>query len=189
LFRRLSRAPQVNGEVVPSDSKGKQMNHAQGMIYIHSTPKAVAPHVEWSISRALGEPVRIDWIDQPVTPGQQRGELFWRGKTGAGADIASALVGWQTIRFEITEEPQQGLEGYRWAYTPTLGMFSCQIDWAGNLLINEFRLRSALESAGSNALELQREMRKLLGQSWDDELEVFRKAGMDAPVVWLQRFG
>ncbi|MEN9288029.1 MAG: hypothetical protein RLZ88_699 [Actinomycetota bacterium] len=159
------------------------------MIYIHSTPKAVAPHVEWSISRALGEPVRIDWIDQPVTPGQQRGELFWHGKTGAGADIASALVGWQTIRFEITEEPQQGLEGYRWAYTPTLGMFSCQIDWAGNLLINEFRLRSALESAGSNALELQREMRKLLGQSWDDELEVFRKAGMDAPVVWLQRFG
>jgi Protein of unknown function (DUF3145) len=171
-------------------TKGEAMSeHAQGMVFIHSAPKAVTPHVEWSIGRALGEPIRIEWTEQSVLPGALRGELFWRGKTGSGADIASALVGWQTIRFEVTEEPQAGLEGYRWAYTPTLGMFSSQIDWAGNLVVNEFKLRSAIESAGSNALELQREMRKLLGQTWDDELEVFRRAGMDSPVVWLQRIG
>jgi hypothetical protein len=171
-------------------TKGEAMSeHAQGMVFIHSAPKAVTPHVEWSIGRALGEPIRIEWTEQSVLPGALRGELFWRGKTGSGADIASALVGWQTIRFEVTEEPQAGLEGYRWAYTPTLGMFSSQIDWAGNLLVNEFKLRSAIETAGSNALELQREMRKLLGQTWDDELEVFRRAGMDSPVVWLQRIG
>ena len=53
--------------------------------------------------------------------------------------------------------------------------------------MNEFRLKSIMESAGSNGLELQREMRKLLGQPWDDELEVFRRAGMDSPVIWLQQ--
>lgn len=160
---------------------------AQGMVFIHSAPAAVVPHVEWSIGRALGEGISVSWIDQPVQPGSKRGELFWRGVPGTGADIASALVGWQTIRFEITEEPEAGAEGYRWSYTPTLGMFSSQIDWAGNLLVNEFRLKSIMESAGSNGLELQREMRKLLGQPWDDELEVFRRAGMDSPVIWLQQ--
>lgn len=178
----MEYGPVTNGSTAALDETS-----AQGTIFVHSAPRAVTPHIEWSIGRALGEPIHIEWREQPALPDSLRGEVFWRGRSGSGADIASALVGWQTIRFEITEEPGVGLEGYRWSYTPTLGMFSSQVDWAGNLLVNEFKLRSAIESAGSNALELQREMRRLLGQSWDDELEVFRRAGADAPVIWLQR--
>jgi hypothetical protein len=32
---------------------------------------------------------------------------------------------------------------------------------------------------------MRRELDLALGTAWDDELEVFRVAGDDAPVVWL----
>jgi hypothetical protein len=54
-------------------------------------------------------------------------------------------------------------------------MFSCSTDEAGNLVINENQLRHSMERAGSNALKLQAELRRLLGQAWDDELENYRE--------------
>ena len=50
-------------------------------------------------------------------------------------------------------------------------------------------MRFAMESAGSDAFELHRELRLALGQAWDDELEVFRHASDEAPVVWLHKVG
>ena len=52
-----------------------------------------------------------------------------------------------------------------------------------------YRVRYAMEVAGSNALELHRELRLALGQAWDDELEPFRHAAEGNPVVWLHRVG
>jgi hypothetical protein len=46
-----------------------------------------------------------------------------------------------------------------------------------------------METAGSNALELHRELRLALGQAWDDELEAFRRATDDSAVVWLHKVG
>ena len=74
-------------------------------------------------------------------------------------------------------------------HTPGLGIFHSQIDSAGGMVVSEDRIRSAMESAGANAFDLHRELRLVLGQSWDDELEVFRVAHEDAPVVWLHRAG
>ena len=37
--------------------------------------------------------------------------------------------------------------------------------------------------------ELQREIDRLLGADWDDELEPFRYAGDGAPVRWLHKVG
>jgi hypothetical protein len=89
-------------------------------------------------------------------------------------------MGWQSLRFEVTSE------NYRWSFTPKLGLFQANTDDAGNILVNEFRLKAALENAGSNAIELQRQMRILIGQPWDEELEEFRKFGADAPIIWLR---
>jgi hypothetical protein len=93
------------------------------------------------------------------------------------------------LRFEVTEDASPGADGGRWMHTPDLGIFYAQTDSVGNVVIPEDRLRSAMEIAGSNALELHRELRLVLGQAWDDELEAFRHVGADNQVVWLHKVG
>jgi hypothetical protein len=121
--------------------------------------------------------------------GTQRTEFYWEGERGTGAKLASALRGWEHLRFEVTEDAGLGTDGGRWLHTPDLGIYYAQTDTAGNLVIPEDRVRYAMEIAGSNALELHRELRLALGQAWDDELEVFRHATDENPVVWLHKVG
>ena len=45
------------------------------------------------------------------------------------------------------------------------------------------------EVAAGDAIELQRELDVALGAAWDEELEPFRHASDDAPVVWLHKVG
>jgi hypothetical protein len=81
------------------------------------------------------------------------------------------------------------VDGSRWMHTPDLGVFYAQMDAAGNTVMTEDRLHYALEVAGGNALEMQREIRRALGGAWDEELEPFRHAGDATPVVWFHRVG
>jgi hypothetical protein len=124
-----------------------------------------------------------------VLPGAQRTEYYWEGPRGTGADLASALRGWEHLRYEVTEDAGLGTDGGRWMHTPDLGIFFAQTDTAGNMVVPEDRIRAAMESAGSDAFELHRELRLALGQAWDDELEPFRYAGEDSPVIWLHKVG
>jgi hypothetical protein len=48
-------------------------------------------------------------------------------------------------------------------------------DEAGNILVSENQLRFIVDSCGSNGLKLQAELRKVLGQAFDDELESYRE--------------
>ncbi len=162
---------------------------SRGVVYIHSAPRALCPHVEWAVGRALGRAVNFDWREQPVLKGAQRTEYFWEGPRGTGAELASALRGWEHLRYEVTEDAGLGTDGGRWMHTPELGIFYAQTDTAGNLVVPEDRIRFAMESAGSDAFELHRELRLALGQAWDDELEAFRHAGQESPVVWLHKVG
>ena len=161
----------------------------RGVIYVHSAPRALCPHVEWAAGRALGRAVNFDWREQPVLKGASRTEFYWEGERGTGAALASALRGWEHLRFEVTEDAGLGTDGARYMHTPDLGIFFAQTDSVGNMVIPEDRIRAAMEQAGSNALELHRELRLALGQAWDDELEVFRHASDDVPVRWLHKVG
>ena len=156
---------------------------------MHSSPGALCPHVEWAAGRALGRAVNFTWETQPVLRGAQRTEFFWDGPQGTGARLATALRGWEHLRYEVTEDAGLGTDGGRWMHTPDLGIFFAQTDTVGNLVIPEDRIRFAMESAGSDAFELHRELRLALGQAWDDELESFRHASEDSPVVWLHKVG
>ena len=40
----------------------------RGVVYVHSAPLAVCPHVEWAIARVLASPVRLQWSAQPADP-------------------------------------------------------------------------------------------------------------------------
>jgi hypothetical protein len=159
------------------------------VVYVHSAPRALCPHVEWAVGRALGRAVNFDWREQPVLRGAFRTEYFWEAERGTGAALASALRGWEHLRYEVTEDAGLGTDGGRWMNTPELGVFFAQTDTAGNVVVPEDRIRAAMETAGSDAFELHRELRLALGQAWDDELEVFRHASEDMPVRWLHKVG
>jgi hypothetical protein len=163
--------------------------NARGVLYIHSAPRALCPHIEWAAGRALERAVNFNWDDQPVLPGSQRAEYYWEGPRGTGAALASGLRGWEHLRFEVTEDATAGSDGGRWMHTPDLGIFFAQTDTVGNVVIPEDRVRYAMETAGSDAFELHRELRHALGQAWDDELEAFRHATDDSAVVWLHKVG
>jgi len=160
-----------------------------GVLFVHSSPRALAPHIEWSIGSALGTPVNLDWTDQPVLPGTLRAEFTWHGQGGTAAMLASALRGWEHLRFEVTEDPSPGVDGMRYLHTPDLGVFAAVTDAVGNIVIPEDRIRYAVDVAAGDAEEMARELRLALGQAWDDELEPFRHAGDDERVFWLHLVG
>ena len=162
------------------------MSDAHGVILIHSCPPALAQHVAWTLSSALGVPVRPLWTDQTAAPGVVRTELSWEGASGTAAKIASAMLGWSDVRFEITEDTAAGRDGVRYVHTPALGIFYTMIDAAGNAVVNEDRVRYAMEIADGNITELERELRLALGSAWDEELEPYR-ATQFAEVVPLRQ--
>lgn len=162
---------------------------ARGVIYIHSAPRALCSHLEWAVGRALGRAVNFEWAEQVVLPGARRAEFYWEGPAGTGAALATAMRGWEHLRFEVTEDPTPRSDGGRWMHTPDLGIHYAQTDSAGNVVIGEDRIRYALEVAGADVRELQRELGVALGQAWDSELDTFRHASDDAPVVWLHKVG
>ena len=162
--------------------------YTRGVLFVHSTPPALCPHIEWAIGAALGQEVHLQWTPQDAAPGMLRTEFAWVGATGSVARLASALRGLEHLRYEVTEEPSAGTDGGRWSHTPSLGIFHAQMDTVGNVVVPEDRVRAALESA-SSLEELREGLDLALGQAWDDELEPFRHAGAGAPVRWLNRVG
>jgi hypothetical protein len=134
-----------------------------GVVYVHSSPSAVCPHVEWAISGTLGVRADLRWSAQPAAPGQLRAECAWTGDPGTGAQLSGALKAWPMIRFEVTEDPSPGVDGERFCFAPGIGLWHAR--------------------AAANGVD------GLLGKPWDDALEPFRRAGDGAPVTWLHRVG
>ena len=159
----------------------------RGVLYVHSAPSALCPHVEWAVGAVLGVPVKLAWTPQPAAARTYRAEYSWQGDAGTAAAIASGLRGWQHLRFEITEEPSPGVEGARYSGTPELGLFAAVIGVHGDILIPEDRLKAAVVKAAVGDKSLLTEIDQLLGKPWDDELEPFRYAGEGAPVRWLHQ--
>jgi Protein of unknown function (DUF3145) len=160
----------------------------RGVVYVHSTPLAVCPHVEWAIARVLTVPVSLHWTVQPAELGARRAECGWTGRPGTGADIANELRQWPMIRFEVTEEPSPGMDGERFMYVPGRGLFRSTMGAAGDIQVGEDRLRTLMESARSPEA-LAHALDRALGTSWDGELEPYRYAGDGAPVTLLTRVG
>ncbi len=160
---------------------------ARGVLYVHSTPSALCPHVEWAVGGVLGSAVNPSWTPQPAQAGSYRTELAWSGPSGSAAAMVSALRGWDHLRFEVTEEPGGGHEGARYSSTPALGVFHAVTGPHGDIMIPEDRLKAAMVKASLGDTTLELEVDRLLGRPWDDELETFRHAGEGAPVRWLHQ--
>ncbi|MCW2713008.1 MAG: hypothetical protein JWN88_55 [Frankiales bacterium] len=156
-----------------------------GVLFVHSCPPVLCPHVEWAVAAELGTRARLEWTDQVCAPGQLRAEINWRGRPGTAGRLAAALRGWTMLRYEVTEDPSPGLDGERYAVTPSLGLFRSPMSANGDVLVGEDRLRSLL--ATSVGPQLAQGLDALLGSAWDAELEPYREAGEGAPVTWLHQ--
>ena len=130
----------------------------RGVMYVHSAPSALCPHVEWAVGGVLGMSVSFDWTVQPAQASAHR-----------------------------TEEPTASSEGARYSYTPELGVFHAVTGLHGDIMIPEDRLKAAVVKAALGDTTLLLEIDKLLGKPWDDELETFRHAGDGAAVRWLHQ--
>jgi hypothetical protein len=179
----------------------------RGVLQIHSAPPALSPHIEWAVAGAFGVPVKLHWIEQPAAPGTVRTELSWQGRPGLSGTIASSLATWNLLRFEVTEEASQGCDAMRYSCTPDLGMFSAATSANGDIMISENRLRAVMTLAAGTGEQLsglrelhgrrhpalggslEAELKLLLGEPWDAELEPFRHASAGAPVRWLHATG
>jgi hypothetical protein len=159
----------------------------RGVLYIHSAPSALCPHIEWAAGGVLGSAVSLDWTPQPAQAGAYRAEFSYAGEAGVAAALTSALRGWNHLRFEVTEEPSATTEGARYSSTPDLGVFHAVTGIHGDIMIPEDRLKAAVVKSALGETTLELEVGKLLGKPWDDELETFRHAGEGAPVRWLHQ--
>ena len=156
-----------------------------GVLFVHSCPPALCPHVEWAVASALGVPVSLSWTAQPAEPGALRTESGWRGRPGTAGRLAAALRGWSMLRYEVTEVASAGNDGERISVTPGLGVFRSATSVNGDLVVGEDRLRALL--ADATGPQLAHGLDALLGGAWDAELEPYREAGEGAPVTWLHQ--
>jgi len=155
-----------------------------GVVYLHASPAAVCPHVEWALSSTLGAGANLKWTPQPAMPGQMRAVTNWTGPVGTGARLANALRQWSVLRFEVTEDPSPGVDGQRFCHTPQLGLWSGAMSANGDIMVGEMRLRT-LMSAGADTLAA--ELDTVLGTAWDEALEPYRDGGDAGEVSWLNR--
>lgn len=161
---------------------------ATGVLFVHSCPRALVPHVEWALAREIGKVVKLDWQRQPLLPNMMRTTADWRGMPGTAAAVASSLFGWQQLRFEITENQGIASGAHRLMYTPALGTFTMHTDAAGNAVLTEDAIRAVLEDSAGDAAAIEHGFSTALGKAWDRELEPYRAAEEgDATIFVLPR--
>ncbi|PRW64103.1 DUF3145 domain-containing protein [Actinopolyspora mortivallis] len=159
-----------------------------GVVYIHSAPGTVCPHVERAVAGVLDTRCAFRWTAQPAAPGQLRAEHVWSGPAGTGARLAAALLAWPILRFEITEDPSPGVDGERFCHVPRLGLWRARTGANGDIVVGEDQLRT-LVAEGHDTESFRHRASELLGGSWDEELEPFRGAGEGPPVERLHSAG
>ncbi|MBY6351785.1 DUF3145 domain-containing protein [Rhodococcoides corynebacterioides] len=153
-----------------------------GVVWIHSSPAALCPHVEWALSDALDARANLKWTAQPAQSGQLRATTEWVGPVGTGSRLAAVLRSWRMLRFEVTEDPSEGVDGERFAHVPGLGLWHGITAANGDVVVGEQRLKAILAGGGA---DLAADLDHALGTAWDDELEQFRLGGTGAEVTWL----
>ncbi|MGB3302921.1 DUF3145 domain-containing protein [Gordonia sp. (in: high G+C Gram-positive bacteria)] len=160
-----------------------------GVVYIHASPVALCPHVEWALSSTLNARADLKWTAQDADPGRMRATVDWTGPVGTGARLTNALREWSGLVFEITEDPSEGVNGERFCQVPGLGLWHGATGANGDVIVGEMQLRAMMDAQPDSA-GLAAELDTILGTAWDRSLESYRMGGIGTEVTWLsQRVG
>ncbi len=179
----------VEPEVINVRNLTQFADYATGVVYIHAAPVALCPHVEWALSSTLNVRAALKWSPQDAEPGMQRATADWVGPVGTAARLVTALREWSSLRFELTEDPSDGVDGQRFSYVPGLGLWHGSTAANGDVILGEMQIR-ALMDAQPDGRGLAGELHAALGTAWDNELEDYRLGSVGAEATWLaQRVG
>lgn len=145
-----------------------------GVLWIHSAPLALQPHLTWAIARLTladgTKPGRSMWRTRKQSPTCDRDwcesrdsqtqttllctEIEWTAELSDIDALVDDLSRWPRITFELAVDAPgtvEGGTGMRYLHTPELGTFAATTDDAGNILLNEERLRAIMaRSLSSN---------------------------------------
>ncbi|NMO01235.1 DUF3145 domain-containing protein [Gordonia sp. TBRC 11910] len=158
-----------------------------GVVYIHSAPVALCPHVEWALSSTLNARANLKWSTQEAAGANtQRATVDWAGPVGTGARLVNALREWSALSFEVTENASDGIDGERFSYVPGLGLWRGSMSANGDVILGEMELRSMLYAQSDN-VGLAGAIEAALGTAWDAALEPYRMGGVGGEVTWLQQ--
>lgn len=110
------------------------------------------------------------WFAQPAQEQHYQSRLTFRGTPELAASLASRLSRCGAP-FEIETSAKLP---ERYLYHPGLGILRQQLNEAGEVLLREDLVLSAVHAAKGNAKELERRLRMASGTTWLDLLEVYR---------------
>ena len=159
---------------------------SHGRITIYSAPKAVLTHIQWSLGEAVGAPINLHWQPQPLRSGTWCTHLNWSSSIGAGSRIASTLMGWHYLCFEVYEAAGNGSDGSLFLFTQELGLYRADVNSHGDIVVNENQILRAMKFATKDST-LILELEKLLGNPWHEYLEPFRRAELDEANILADR--
>lgn len=149
-------------------------------LVIHACPSALVDSVS-----ALFSPHELCWSNQSLLVGSSRSELKINLNSLALEELVSKLIRIDGLYLDIM---QQGRETGVWfMLAPGLGPYRAEINASGEIMLNEERIRSALDQSAGNHRELSRLLRIALGQAWDDILEPFRAARYQSNLAVINR--
>ncbi|MFM8927569.1 MAG: DUF3145 family protein [Rhodoluna sp.] len=135
-------------------------------LFLHACPSSKAEQ----ISALLG--VAPTWHQQPLILGSNRAEVKLSTSIQNAEELISGLGRMGEIYADAILHSRNGHRLYM--LVPGLGIFQAETNALGEILLNEERVRIALEQSAGNFRELSRLLRLALGQAWDDVLEPIR---------------
>lgn len=159
-----------------------------GEVLIHAVPASSARSVEWMLAETMEYRLPFQWSAQPALESQVRTSFSWQGFESTGAELASALANWQEIYFEVIQDASVATSASRWLHVPGLGLKHRHTDSAGNYLVNEVELQTALANS-TNSMMLNLQIKNLLATQWEDSLEPLRSLMISSPMVTLRQVG
>src|SRR5659263_568468 len=66
----------------------------RGVVFVHSAPRALCPHIEWAVSTILDQRVTMDWTDQPAVASLVRAPVPTWETHEYSARTRLATAGW-----------------------------------------------------------------------------------------------
>ena len=165
------------------------MNTFSGVLFLHAISKASAEGLDDLLQGLQIRTKPHQWQLQPLVVGSVRTVIEWSAVDDVAPLLVSKLADFGNIRFEVTLDHSKSQVGRRWCFSPGLGIYSAAIDEAGNVLLAENQIRNALYGSGNDLLKTQAQLRKLLGTSWEDDLERFRAQSYELEKSWLIGLG
>ena len=161
----------------------------KGELKLYSCPKYICQQVEWAIFEIIKTKVDLKWTIQNIAPSTMSTNLVWKGPISLGPKIVSVLSKWPKIRLEIIQENTEKNFAERYCLSPNLGIYRAEMNSLGETVINESRLKAALQRSRLEEEPFEVELAFLLGTPWDEDLEPFRKSHQNTSVKWISKTG